>query len=119
MVLVPFCAHYFSAFIGKEISLKYGADTEVYSYNIIDNYSLDFYARRIVPVFETPKLLNAREIIIFTNSAGFKKLQSMEYNIYVLKELDSFHVTGLIFDFLRPSLRPNAVGKNYLLSITQ
>jgi len=82
-------------------------------------HSLDFYSRRIVPVFKESEPLIAEEVFIFTNKVGLKKLEEKGYKISVLKEVDDYHVTELTIHFLRPSLRPDAIGKNYLLSITQ
>jgi 4-amino-4-deoxy-L-arabinose transferase-like glycosyltransferase len=104
--------------IGKEINKKYAKDTPVYSYNIME-HSMDFYARRTVPVLGEKEALPADEIYIFTNATGYSKLQDRGFKIDVLKEVDDYHVTELTIHFLRPSLRPNIVGKNYLLRVSK
>ena len=104
--------------IGKIIAQNYEKDAPVFTYNMVE-HSTDFYARRTVPVLQDPDNLVADEIYVFTNRAGYNKLEGKGYKIKVLKELDDYHVTELTIHFLRPSLRPNSVGKNYLLSITQ
>lgn len=104
--------------IGKEIALKYAKDEPVYTYNMME-HSMDFYARRIVPVLNDADIESGDEIIIFTNSAGYSKLEENGYKLSILKEVDDYHVTELTIHFLRPSLRPDAIGKNYLLSVSR
>jgi len=103
--------------MGKEIAANYDMDAPVYTYNMVE-HSLDFYARRIVPILKDTDALKTEEVIVFTNSTGYSKLQQKGYQVNVLKEVDDYHVTELTIHFLRPSLRKEAVGKNYLLRVS-
>lgn len=104
--------------IGKEIALKYDKEAPVFTYDMAE-HSLDFYARRIVPFLTNDDVVRGKATIVFTNSFGYRKLEKKGYEITILKEVDDYHVTELTIHFLRPSLRPGAVDKNYLLSITR
>ncbi len=103
--------------IGKVIAKNYDKETPIYSFNIVE-HSLDFYSRRIVPVLKEDANFDEK-ILVFTNTAGYLKLEKKGYTLSVLKEVDDYHVTELTIHFLRPSLRPNAIGKNYLLSVSR
>ena len=102
--------------IGKEIAQEYGIDEPIFTYNLVE-HSMDFYARRIVPILREGDISDYKELYVFTDENGYAKLINLGYPIEVLREVDDFHVTELTINFLKPSLRSDAVGKNYFLSI--
>ncbi|MCB0496120.1 MAG: glycosyltransferase family 39 protein [Cyclobacteriaceae bacterium] len=103
--------------MGMEVASRFDKSVPVYTFRMQD-HSMDFYARRIVPILDLKNPPAADTFYVFTTEEGLNQLREKGYQTRVLKQMDDFHVTELTIQFLRPSLRSGEVRQNYLLEVT-
>lgn len=75
-----------------------------------------YYSNMQVPEFNENKLVENKEIYVFTDQKGFDFL-SQKYPYEVIKQFDEFSVTRLSLNFLNPQTRNKTLKNTFIIKI--
>jgi hypothetical protein len=80
-------------------------------------HSYDFYAEAIIKEISIDDIATVQGAYIITNDPGLAMIEEAGIKFQIEKDFDSYPVTQLSLEFLRPSTRSGALKKEYLLKI--
>lgn len=89
----------------------------IYKLSKNHTWAFDFYNRAPVKLISVNKILNKKNIWLYTNEAEMQDLRSLGYDWDRLFQVDQFRITRLQARFLDPSTRKGVLNKMYLIHV--
>jgi hypothetical protein len=112
-----------TAVAGQLIADKKIPADDVFTYNDVTQFALDFYSRENVVStnLDSIKISNRLKkygaIYFYTDKEGYDKIKTTALKISRVTELNDYSIQFLTLNFLKPSSRNSVLRKRYLLEV--